>query len=706
MSIEQLLRPRSIAIVGASDRIGPGFNAWNALQFVGYEGEIYLVNPGKPELFGQRTYPSLAELPGLIDAAFLAVGADNVFDAAHQSVAKGAGALAILASGFGEAGEAGITAERKLVALGHQHSLAVCGPNCLGLLNFGGRSALFGTSLPENVERGGIAAIVQSGSIGIALLNSARGLGLSYLITTGNEAVTTAADYLDALIEDPSVTTIIVFAEQIKKPKKFVEVLHRAQAAGKPVIVLKSGRSERGQAAVLAHTGAVAGSREAADAALRAAGAIQVETLDELVETAALVSQIRIRPTGRRIGAVSLSGGEIALVLDAAESVGADFASVGSAKAQIEELLPKFAHVANPLDLTWAGLYDPEVARGCARALCEQDDVGVLALIQDAPHGLGPQQAARYSALLTSVAKGAEDAGKPLVAISNLAGEPHPVLATAAHDAHVPYLRGTREGLSALARFGRWAMHESAPASAIPHNGFARAHSLFNDLPKRRMPGEHEARKILASYGISGPREHVVQTAQEAARAAADIGFPVVLKCIISGMVHKSDAGMVSVGLRSVDDVLQAASGMLRKAAELNQGSVLALLVQEKAAPIAELFLGARVDPEFGPLVAVGAGGVLVELYHDVAVRIAPIGEAAALEALESTKISRTLDGWRAAPRADKSAAAQIISAVSHFIADFGADVSEVEINPLAIFAEGHGCSALDCVIIPQPVAS
>lgn len=705
MSIEKLLRPRSIAIVGASDRIGPGFNAWNALQFVGYEGEIHLVNPGKSTLFGRQSYPSLDALPGPVDAAFLAVGADKVIEAARQAVAKGAGSLAILASGFGEAGEAGAEAESELVSLAQEHSLAVCGPNCLGLLNFAGRSALFGTSLPDNVDRGGIAAIVQSGSIGIALLNSARGLGLSYLITTGNEAVTTAADYLETFIDDPMVTTVIVFAEQIKKPKKFIAVLRRMRAAGKPVIVLKSGRSERGQAAVLAHTGAVAGSREAADAALRAAGAIQVETLDELVETAALVSQIRMRPIHQKIGAVSLSGGEIALVLDAAEESGAEFASIEPSKAQIQALLPEFAHVANPLDLTWAGLYDPNVARGCALALGEQPDVGMLALIQDAPHGLGPQQSARYAALLKSVAEGAEEAGKPLIAISNLAGEPHPALATAARDAKVPYLRGTREGLFALARFGRWAVQVNEPLSEIAHTGYQQARERLRELPTTRMPGEYEARSILASYGVTGPREHVVKTAQEAASAATDIGFPIVLKCIVANMIHKSDAGMVAVGLRSADEVLQSATAMLHKASELDQGAVLGLLVQEKAAPIAELFLGARVDPEYGPLVAVGAGGVLVELYRDVAVRLAPINEATALEALESTKISRTLDGWRGAPRADKHATARIISAVSHFIADFGEEIGEVEINPLAIFAEGKGCSALDCVIIPRPSA-
>src|SRR3954470_22413808 len=457
MGVESLLRPKSIAIVGASDNVGPGFNAWNALQYVGYSGEVHLVNPNKPELFGRPTYPSLAEIPGAVDAAFVSVQAERVIEIARQAIAKEVGALAILSSGFGEAGETGAQAQAELARLADENGLAVCGPNCLGLLNFSGSAALFGTSLPERVERGGVAAIVQSGSIGIALLNAARGLGLSYLITSGNEAVTAAADYLEVIVREDAVETIIIFAEQIKKPQKFITEVRRARERGKPVIVLKSGRSKQGQAAVMAHTGAVAGSVEAADAALSAAGAIEVGSLDELIETAVLVSGLRRRPRKAGLRVVSLWGGEIALALDAAEQVGVELPSAGPVEDGLKRLLPPFAHIANPLDLTWAGLYDPEVARACARTLGGHEEVGTLVLLQDAPKGLGPQQAGRYARLLAAVAAGAGDADVPLVAVSNLAGEIHPELAEAARVAEAPYLRGTQEGFSALGRYARWA---------------------------------------------------------------------------------------------------------------------------------------------------------------------------------------------------------------------------------------------------------
>jgi acyl-CoA synthetase (NDP forming) len=690
MPIQSLLNPRSIAIVGASDKIGPGFNAWNALKHVGYAGKIYLVNPNKPELLGQKAYPSLRDIDGEVDAVFVAVKAESVLEVAAQAVEKRAGALAILSSGFGDAGADGLLLQQELSQFAVANDVAVCGPNCLGLLNFAGRSALFGTSLPDSVKRGGIAAVVQSGSIGIALLNSGRGLGLSHLVTSGNEAVTATADYLEAFVDDAAVSTVVVFAEQIRKPQKFITVAARAAAAGKPVVVLKSGRSERGRAAVMAHTGAVAGSVEACDAALRDAGVLQVFTLDELIETAALVSQIRTKPRGRKVAALSLSGGEIALAVDAAEENGVVFAPLAEAEPKLKALLPPFAHLSNPLDLTWAGLYDPKVAEGCARALAELEEVGTVVLFQDAPAGLGAQQAARYSGLLKAVATGVLAAAKPLVAVSNLSDEPHPELARVARETGVPYLRGTREGLFAIARYAA----QRPPRERPPSDPRERAAALerWKRLQGNPMPAEHEARAVLESYDIKGPDERFVRTPDEAAAAARAIGFPVVLKGIVAGVVHKSDAGLVKLRLASEEAV--------REAAEKMGKPNLGFLVQKMITPVAELLVGARVDPDFGPLIVVGAGGVNVELYKDVSVGTAPISEADALAALTSTRIARVLDGWRGAPRGDTKAVAQTIAALSRFIADFAVDLQEVEINPLAVLEEGKGCLALDCVIV------
>lgn len=701
MAIRSLLDPRSIAIVGASDRIGPGFNAWKALEHVGFEGRVYLVNPNKPELLGQKTYAALRDIEGEVDAVFIAVKAESVLDVAQQAIEKRAGALAILSSGFGDAGEAGMQLQLELARVAEKHDLAVCGPNCLGLLNFAGRSALFGTSLPDAVKRGGIAAVVQSGSIGIALLNSGRGLGLSHLVTSGNEAVTAIADYLEAFIDDPAVSSVVVFAEQIRKPQKFVAMAERAAAKGKPVIVLKSGRSERGRAAVMAHTGAVAGSVEACDAALRAAGVLQAFTLDELIETAALVSQVRGRPAARKIAALSLSGGEIALAVDAAEESGVAFAALAEAEPRIQRLLPPFAHLSNPLDLTWAGLYDPSVAEGCARALAELREVGTVVLLQDAPAGLGAQQAARYSGLLQAVARGTHAAGKPLVAVSNLSDEPHPELARTAREAGVPYLRGTREGLAAIARYAQSVHSPRRIAEGVAAER-EEASKRWRALEAGRLPAEHEARAILASYGIAGPQERFVATVDEAVQAAHAIGFPVVVKCLVADMVHKSDAGLVRLRLHSEAAVREAAEEMLARAKRLEGKPVLGFLVQKMISPVAEILVGGRVDPEWGALIVVGAGGVNVELYKDVAVNVAPIGEEEALAALQSIRVSRILEGWRGAPPGDVKAAARGISALSRFIADFAGEVQEVEINPFAVLEEGKGCVALDCVIIAR----
>ena len=702
MGVQSLLRPKSIAIVGASEKIGPGFNAFKALEFVGYEGEIYLVNPKSPELFGRRTYASLDQIPGHVDAVFVAVQAEAVVEVAKQAALKGAGALAILSSGFGET-EDGKAVQRALIEIAEAHDMAVCGPNCLGLLNFVGRSALFGTSLPDKVERGGVAAIVQSGSVGIAVLNSARGIGLSYLITTGNEAVTSASDYIDAIIDDANVTTILVFAEQIKKPAAFMRAVRRAREANKPVVVLKSGRSQSGKAAVMAHTGAIAGSDEACDAALLAAGAMQVHSLDDLIETSLLASKSTARPTKPLLGGLSLSGGEIALVLDTAEEIGLKFAPLSSALPTVKRLLPPFAYLANPLDLTWAGLYDPAVAQGCAESIASQTDVGMLVLLQDAPAGLGLQQATRYSKLLESVARGAASANIPLVALSNVSDQPHPQLQQTADRAKIPYLRGTRVGLSAISRYVNWSTRPAQAAVVGSPNEGRLGKSGLDAIPPHRLAAEHEARDILGSYGVTGPRERFSTTVDGGIAAAIEIGFPIVLKGVVENMVHKSDAGLVKVGLASADEVRHAAEAMLKSAANL-PGKFLGFLVQQKVSSLAEIFVGARVDADFGPLIVVGAGGVQVELYKDVAIRLAPISEETAREAIASTRIMQLLSGFRGKPAGDIQAVARTMSALSRFIAEFSDSISEIEINPLAVMEQGQGCIALDCVLIPTQI--
>ncbi|MEH2483388.1 acyl-CoA synthetase (NDP forming) [Nitrobacteraceae bacterium AZCC 2146] len=701
MGIRSLLRPKSIAIVGASEKVGPGFNAFKALEFVGYDGDVYLVNPRSPELFGQRTYASLDGVPGDVDAVFVAVQAESVIEVAKQAARKGAGALAILSSGFGETQD-GVAAQRALIDLAEANDMAVCGPNCLGLLNLTGKSALFGTSLPERVERGGVAAIVQSGSIGIALLNSVRGIGFSYIITTGNEAVTSAADYIEAVADDPGVTTILVFAEQIKKPAAFMRALRHAHAAGKPVIVLKSGRSQSGKAAVMAHTGAIAGSDEACDAALRSVGAIQVHSIDDLIETTLLASKMTLRPTTRNLGGLSISGGEIALALDASEDLGIAFAPLGSASSTVKQLLPSFSHLSNPLDLTWAGLYDSSVAMSCAEAIASQPDVGMLVLLQDAPGRLGEQQAGRYAKLLESVARGAETAKKPFVALSNISDQPHATLQEMADKVGVPYLRGTRVGLAAISNYLDWSVGRvqapmpENPAEAVP------ARSMLDGVPPYRLAAEHEARETLKSYGVTGPRDRIVHSADAAVAAAIEIGYPVVLKGIVENMIHKSDAGLVKVGLRSEVDVRRALAAMEVSLGALPADKFLGFLVQQQVSSLGEIFVGARVDPDFGPLIVVGAGGVQVELYKDVAIRLAPIDEKEAREMIHSTKVSKLFGGFRGAPPGDIEAVARTVSAVSRFIADCADRISEIEINPLAVLEQGRGCVALDCVLISK----
>jgi acyl-CoA synthetase (NDP forming) len=694
-----------MAIVGASDKVGPGLNAWLTLERVGYAGAVYLVTPSRPELFGRRTYPTLDAIPEPVDAVFIAVPQASVVDAVRAAARKGAGGAVVLSSGFGEAGGDGVRAQDELASIAQAHGMAVCGPNCLGFLNFAGRAAAWGTTVPDHVAPGRVAAVVQSGSIGIALLNAGRDIGLSYLVTSGNEAATSAADYIDYLVDDDDVRVIIGFFEQLRHPQRFVAAARRAASLGKPVIVVKSGRSERGREAVMAHTGAVAGSDEVCDAAFRAAGVIRVGSLDELIEMAALCSTISTRPTKRGVAVLSPSGGEIALALDIADAAGLELPSVGNSAPRLKALLPDFAHVTNPLDLTWAGLYDPGVARQCAEILAAEPSVGTLVLLQDAPRALALQQAERYTRLLRAVGEGAAATHTPLVVVSNLAVDFHPAFEAAAREAGAPCLRGTAEGLFAVARFARWATSlpydATATATTGPSRGpaFAEASRLWAARDRSRAPAEHEARALVAPYGFEGPPERFVPDADQAVAAAREIGYPVVVKAMVGGVVHKTERGLVRVGLRSDVEVRTEADTMLERARAAG-GPVLGLLVQHMLRPVAELLVGGRVDPDFGPVIVVGGGGMLVELYKDAAVRLAPVSQETAREMIAETRAAALLGGWRGRPAGDVTAVARAVARLSEFVSDFQDEISEVEINPLAVLE--RGVAALDCVVVPR----
>lgn len=702
MAVVRLLRPKSIAIVGASDKIGPGFNAWNALKTIGYGGAIHLINPGRKELLGQSCHASLLDIPGEVDAVFIAVQAEKVVDVAREAAAKGAGGLAVLSSGFSEAGEQGAEMQRTVAALARDHDIAVCGPNCLGFLNFADRTALFGTSLPNELPIGGTAAIVQSGSIGIALLNAARGLGLSHLITSGNEAVTTVADYMAALVDDPKVQTFVVFLEQLRQPRAFVAACRRARSIGKPVIVLKSGRSSKGQQAVAAHTGAVAGSLEASDATLRAAGVIQVFSLDELIETALTFAALPPRLKAPGAAMLSLSGGEIALALDAAEEAELPLPPVSTARDTLTALLPPHSHITNPLDLTWAGLYDPTVARRCAQALGEQPEVGLLMLLQDAPRGLGTQQVNRYATLLAAVADGAADAGVPAVAVSNLCSDIHPDYARTAAEKSVPSLRGTAEGIVAVANYLRW---QAAPLTATeppPATGrdTAKAKAAQVLADSGSVLDEHQAKAVLAAYDIPVLADRLVSNIHDIAVAMVELGAPVVIKGLVPGVAHKTEHGLVRLNVRSVQEAEDAARDLLEKGRALGGDADVSLLVQPMISPVAELLVGARIDPDFGPIIVAGLGGISVELFKDVAVRLAPVSSGEAEEMLQATHAARLLDGWRGKPRGDVAAAAEVICRLSQLIVDLENEISEIEINPLAVLPAGEGCVPLDCLVV------
>jgi acyl-CoA synthetase (NDP forming) len=367
-------------------------------------------------------------------------------------------------------------------------------------------------------------------------------------------------------------------------------------------------------------------------------------------------------------------------------------------------LLPPHSHIANPLDLTWAGLYDATIARRCVKALGEQTDVGLIILLQDAPRGLGEQQATRYGTLLAAVADGALDAGVPAVAVSNLCSDIHPDYAQTAAEKSVVSLRGTSEGIGAVARYLRWqaAPPVAEPLTVSPAGGSARsraAEALAAASPDAVLD-EAEAKAVLAAYGFPALPERIALSSEDTKAALQELGGPVVIKALVPGIAHKSEHGLVRLNIQSAQEAEDAARALIEKGRSLTQEGQVRLIVQPMVSPVAELLVGAWVDPEFGPVVVAGMGGIYVELFKDVAVRLTPVSLSVAEEMLRATRVAQLLDGWRGRPKGDIAAASEIICRLSHLITDLENEVREIEINPLAVLPVGDGCVPLDCLLV------
>ena len=706
MRLDALLRPRSVAVLGASERPSIGRTLIESLEGLGFPGEIYPINPKYETVLGRRCYPTVADLPRGVDVLAFCVNHTHVLEHMEPAAARGVGAAVIFDGGFGEAGPDGRGRQERLVAICRESGIALCGPNCMGVVNPHARSMVYLQNLRAPGElgedlaplAGNVGLISQSGSICIGLLTDCRRFGWSHVISSGNEAVLSTADFLEYLVDDPHTRVIATFTETIREPERFVAALDRAADRGKPVVVLKVGKSDRTRRAITSHTGGLAGEGRVVSAMLRAHRAIEVGDLDEMTEVLACAQSERW-PRGRRLAVMTASGGQAELMLDLGAASALQLPPLSpAARAEVERVVGAVTGDGNPLDAWGNGHFATnfphalEVLRGDpgsdAVVLCSDS-------FDDQPLGTAAR-ALEYGRMLAEAADGAP---KPFYFMTMRSGVFRRDLADALRGRGIALVGGVRQGLGAIDRLARWA--EPSPPRRPEPARTDRVSAVLGGRARRTVH-EGDAKRLLAEAGLPIVGERAVATVSDARAAAAALGYPVVLKVVSDEIPHRSDLGLVIVGVR---DEVELATEWERMARRLATSGLRAdgWLVQEMARDGLEVFAGVNRDPDFGLVLAFGAGGVLVEALDDAALRPLPLREGDAAAMIAETRAGALLGGFRGRPPGDVDALARSLEALADFAWAEREGIAEVDVNPIVVRERGRGCVVVDALIVPCP---
>lgn len=696
--LRSMLSPRTVAVIGASRRRGTiGGELLHNLLSHSFSGAVYPVNPQVKAVQGVRAWPSVEEVPDEIDLAVIAVPAAQVRAEVEACGRKGVKSLVVITAGFGELGGKGKELQDELVALVRQHGMRMVGPNCLGIQNRDPEVGLNATFSPAWPPPGGVAIASQSGALGQAILEHARdlGLGVHQFVSMGNKADLSGNDLLAYWGEDPAVKVILLYLESFGNPKRFQEIAKRT-SRNKPVLMVKAGRSEAGAMAASSHTGAMAGLDVAVDALLGQAGVLRADTLEQLFDLAMLLANQPL-PRGRRLAILTNAGGPGIMATDACAAQGLQIPPLGEAtKAGLRSFLPPEASVRNPVDMIASA--SAEGYRRAVQLLCADPDIdAVLAIFV-------PPIVTDATAVADAIREGAAGSEKPVVTCF-LGKHGVPEALRSLRAGNIPsyaFPESAAIALAHAARYAQWLQRPAGKPGTLPAAALAQARAVVQGAKGEWLDGD-EVRQLLVAVGIPVLPERSVPSGNarvEAVVAAAhSVGMPVALKIQSSTITHKSDVGGVAIGLDTPEEVRRAMEQMRHRLSELNKLSeVEGWLVQAMAPQGVECLVGATRDPVFGPLVAFGSGGIAVEVWRDVAFRLAPLDDVDAAELLGSIRGAKLLDGFRGAPPADRAALIDVLLKVGQLV-DQVPEIAELDLNPLLALAPGQGVLAVDARI-------
>lgn len=687
--LDPLLNPRSIAMIGASANPGRiGGMPLELLTRFGYAGGIYPVNPKYQEVFGRRCWPDIESVPQTVDLAVLAIGAAEVTPMLRRCHARGVRAAIVYAAGFAEAGAEGRRLQDELERFVAESGMAVAGPNCMGFANLNTRAhtafaSVFKTA-PAQDGPGTVSLLTQSGNVCAAVYAIARRLGLpfSHFINTGNEACLDFSQYLEYLAADPHTEIVLGYIEQLRDGERFVRACRELERQDKLLIALKAGTTAKGAQAVQSHTSALAGDRRVYAAAFRQLNVIEATDFAQMAHLANLAT-LRHRTAGKRVAVLTMSGALGAILADKFIGAGLELPDLPT---DLQEVLrggiPDYGMVGNPVDVTGNVVNDPGFVRTVLQALGTTDAID--AVVVYAPGYMLDRMA-------DALAEASRQHRRLFVAIDTGLAQSRDALRAA----EVAVFEDLGQAVAALAPYLLWcdarAARRQAPAPRL------------QAVAAPALPcNETDARAYVAAFGLPQARAGAARNAEDAVRDARQAGYPVALKILSPDIAHKTEAGGVALNLaddeavrRAYDQVTQAA-GRAQPDARID-----GVMVQQMERGVAELIVGATRDPVFGPVLTVGLGGVLTELYQDTSHRLLPVDEDIALQMLRELKAFALLDGYRGKPRADLAAACRSIVAVGNALLAAPAHVAQIEVNPLLIKEAGQGVAVLDALILP-----
>ncbi|MEX1053554.1 MAG: 4-hydroxybutyrate--CoA ligase [Nitrosopumilaceae archaeon] len=693
MNESVFLSPKSIAIIGASDKEGSVGRAITSNIMKGYTGKIFPISPTRETVFDKKAYKSVLDVPEEIDLAVVITKNDVVPSVLEECGKKKLKGAIVITAGFKEVNEEGAALERKLGEIAKQHNLRIIGPNCLGVMNLAPQTMMNSTFLKVTPKSGGIALVSQSGAICAALVEdaSAQGIGFSAVISMGNKVDMNEVDILKILAEHGQTKVIVMYLEDLGNGPEFLKIckqITRLNVVKKPILVLKAGRSPEGAKAAMSHTGALMGSDEIYDALLKQSGAIRVDTMEELFDYATAFSKQPL-PTQGDLVIVSNAGGPAIISTDACSKLGIKMAKIEEIRPKINAVIPPWGSSRNPVDIV--GDADFNRFDNVLNEVLAHPNVGsVIAMCT-------PSATLDYNKLAEVIVNVSKKYNKTILAsLMGLdEGVKNKEILAQGGIPYYTYAETAIRSLKAMLRFVEWSKTPEGKIHQFTINK-KKVEKIFEQVKAdgRKNLLEEEGQDVLRAYGFPVPKSILAKKDKEAIQAAKKIGFPVVMKIASPQIIHKSDAGGVKVGLKNPKEVRVAFKEIIKNAKKYDKKAMIkGVLVQEMVKGGKETIIGSKLEPGFGPVVMFGMGGIYVEVLKDVTFRLAPVTDTEVDEMISSIKTSKLLQGVRGEKPSDTKKLSECIQRLSQLVTDFK-EIKELDMNPVLVFEKG--CKVVD----------